>query len=556
LTTLNINHALQLKYIAHAYELERLQRYDLALQEVQRALDLDPHSAEAHSCGAWVLRQSGRLDDAEEAARSALSFDPRLAAAYNVLACTLWSKGKLLEAEQAFEDSIALHDPETPLYTTNYARMMLAWQRPRDALVLANRALMLAPSRSIAHEVRGDTLRVLGEYDEAIEALHTALRLDPRNARAHNSLGMAQLAQGNVAEAQDSFREALRLQPGERKVQDNLISSLQAQYPLYARLLFFTMRANTTRGRAYLLWSGIIVLIPVLLLTIAFGLVYGVDTPLPHDANNLSNLLILSVFTIWLVAITARLIVQPFFNLLLRLDPRNRAVVQSEPADVVGVGLLLVAVLTLLTFGVLLIASPTNASPLLALYLCVASLIAVLLSGGVRGLDRTTTLRRWISWGSYGTLVGSMYVLAVASALLNNVPSVGWIFLLFILSLGVYLRVWVMRELQARQAPARLGRTLWQSLLSIAGYASIGLITGLGLGLELLPALVVAASASLAGLVAGTNRALSKTSLSIRWVKAYGEESAQNRMVLLIMSVGVLLGALTVAFRYIYIWVG
>src|SRR4051812_17885512 len=140
---------LHLEHVSRAYELERLQRYELALQEVERALELDPRSAEAHTCGAWILRQSGRLDNAEEAVGMALGFDPMLPAAHNVQACILWSQGRLLEAEQAFESAIALQGPDTPLYLTNYARMELARQHPQDALKLADRALALAPSRSI-----------------------------------------------------------------------------------------------------------------------------------------------------------------------------------------------------------------------------------------------------------------------------------------------------------------------------------------------------------------------------------------------------------------------
>jgi Flp pilus assembly protein TadD len=554
LSVINNNYALHLKHIAHAYELARLQRYDLALQEVQRALDLDPHSAEAHSCGAWVLRQSGRLDDAEEAARRALSFGPRLAAAYNVLACTLWSKGKLPEAEQSFETAIALQSPDTALYVTNYARMMLARLRPQDALVLANRALVLAPSRSIAHEVRGEALRELGENGEATEALQTALRLDPRNERAHNSLGQAQLAHGDAGKAQDSFREALRLQPGERKVQANLVSALRAQYPLYGRLLAFTMRVNTTKGRVRFLWVSVIGLALMLILPIAGELVYGLNSRIDHDIKNLWMLLMGSVFAMWLLALVGLLIAPTCFDLLLRLDPRNRAVVQFGPADVARVGLRLAAVFSLLAFGVLLVtAGPFDANTHLALYLCMASLSAVFLSGGTRRLDQTIAIYRGVSWGCYVVLVGCLYVIAVGSAL-YALPRMVWVGVvwLFITSLGVYGTLWVSRELDARQVPLSARRPLIRWLLGIAGFALIGLVTALGLGLDLYFAGLIALGATSVGCVAAaaTRRTVRNVRLYRQWVMANGEVDAQSRIVLVVMSACACLAAIALAFHY------
>src|SRR5262245_45789 len=60
-------------HLARAEELRRLQRYDLALQEVQRALALDPHASAPHVCAAWILRDQKRLPEAEQAARAALA---------------------------------------------------------------------------------------------------------------------------------------------------------------------------------------------------------------------------------------------------------------------------------------------------------------------------------------------------------------------------------------------------------------------------------------------------------------------------------------------------
>jgi tetratricopeptide (TPR) repeat protein len=566
LATVN-NHALGLEHVARAYELERLERHELALQEVQRALVLVPGSAEAHTCGAWILRQSGRLEDAEEAIHRALRFDPTLPAARNVQACILWSQGRVLEAEQAFQSAIALQGSsglDTTLYIANYARMQLARQRAEEALKLTDRALALSPSHSSVHEVRGEVLRVLGMADEALAALHAALRIDPRNARAHNSLGQVQLSRGQVREAQDSFREALRLQPGETKVQANLVSALRAQYPLYGRLLAFAMRTNTVRGRVYFLWVSVIAFGLVLFLPIVLSLVYGFQSSMTEDAWNLWMLVAFSVFAVWLLAIAASPILRPLFNLLLSLDARNRTVVELDPADVVGVGLLVASVLSLLTFGILLATNgPFEQGTLLALYLGVAGLSALLLSAGLRrggrgghgGLDEITRSQWWMTlarWVSYGVLTFCLYALAAASAFdISSSMSINWLMPVLVISFCAYGALWVTRALDARRVPASARRALMQWLLGVAGIAAVGFLGATSFGLDTYGAVLVATLVTCVSVLATTHRSVRNTRLYTRWVRAHGEVSARNRATLYFMCACACLAAIALVLRFL-----
>ncbi len=135
-------------HLARADELRQLQRYDLALQEVQRALALDPHASAPHVCAAWILRDQQRLPEAEQAARSALAAEPSDADGQHILAVSLWEQGRREDAQQAFEDALALVGGRSALYLANYARMMTTYQRygeARIALNLADQALALAP---------------------------------------------------------------------------------------------------------------------------------------------------------------------------------------------------------------------------------------------------------------------------------------------------------------------------------------------------------------------------------------------------------------------------
>ncbi len=552
MTSINSNHVLQHNHIARAYELDCLQRYDLALQAVQRALDLSPNSAEAHACGAWVLKQSGRLDDAEEAVQHALSFDPLYAPAHNVKACILWRQGRMLEAEHSFDSAIALQTSDTPLFIANYASMQLTRRRPQDALELVNRALALAPTSVRAYVIRGEALRQLGEHKAATEAFRTALRFDPRNASAYNNLGLVQLAQGQVHDAQDSFREALRLQPGEAQAQANLVLALRAQYPLYGRLLAFMMRAKTARGRRYFVWASVIALTLLALLPVILGLAYGVQTgSMPPDEQNLILLLAFSVFAVWLLAVAGSLILRPVFNLLLRLDARNRAVVRFEPADVLGAGLLFMALFSLLVYGVLLVTSgPFVTASLAALQAGVAGLLSILLSNGVRRLDQDTAFRRWVSWASYAVLTGSLYAIAVGLAL-NIISNMSWVLWLFSGSLFVYGVLWILRGMDVLKVPAGARRSLMQWLLGIAGIAAITAITAMGLGMELSWAVLTGAFMASVGSVVTTHRTVRDARLYRQWVTRYGEVSAQNRTVLLFMSACVLLAAIFLVLRYL-----
>src|SRR5579859_8166101 len=204
-------------YVARPDQLLRLGRYDLALQEVQRALEQDPNSADAHVSGAWILRGQGKFAEAETAARAALALNPHLADGHDALACVLWSRNRLAEAEAAFRTTLACaDDPNRAMHLCNYTRLLSAMGRYGDALATADQALTLTPSSSIAHEVRGTALHGLGRSLDAATAYRTALRINPRNFNALNKLGRLELRDGQIAAALECFRDALRLRPATR----------------------------------------------------------------------------------------------------------------------------------------------------------------------------------------------------------------------------------------------------------------------------------------------------------------------------------------------------
>jgi tetratricopeptide (TPR) repeat protein len=388
--------------IARAYELLRLERYDLALAEAGQALAADPQSAEAHICAAWALRDLGRLAEATDAARAALAAGPQLAAAHNVLACVQWRAGRRSAAEDAFKSMMACPTPPPPEFVTNYARFLVASNRPAIALAIVGQALAVAPTLASGHEVRGHALADLGLRGDAAAAYRATLGLDPRNFSAHNRLGQIQLAEGQPLAALESFREALRLRPGEPSARANLVSALKARHPFYGRVLRVVLRLRSRRLTSALLGLAVIVFfVPAILAALA-----GEGSALDTAMFNLWTWGIYGIVGAVLANLAWHGIIDPIFNSLLLFDPLGRQAIDYKPADVVRAGtlaLLLVSVIGLLS-SVLLLGGDHPVADVFA-GLLVACLLALILP-----LDFPDAARPWrqLIWGGYGgTVVGT-----------------------------------------------------------------------------------------------------------------------------------------------------
>lgn len=88
----------------------RLDKLELALNQFQKMVDLQPDSSKARLMVAATLLKQQRTDDAVMEAKRTLQLDPENAAAYSLLGNALMSQGKLDEAMTAFDRATEL-DP-------------------------------------------------------------------------------------------------------------------------------------------------------------------------------------------------------------------------------------------------------------------------------------------------------------------------------------------------------------------------------------------------------------------------------------------------------------
>jgi tetratricopeptide (TPR) repeat protein len=96
------------------------------------------------------------------------------------------------------------------------SRVMLALERPGDALEAATRAIALAPEDARPLGLASRALTVLGRADEAIAMGYRAVIAEPRNPLWHDRIAWALLAADRqVADAEQAARTAVGLDPNE-----------------------------------------------------------------------------------------------------------------------------------------------------------------------------------------------------------------------------------------------------------------------------------------------------------------------------------------------------
>lgn len=145
--------------------------YDAAIASAQRAIDLAPDLAEAHSTLGFTLFQ-GRLD-----ARA---------------------------AREPFERSRELGAGEATVMA-RYAQFSARTGRERAASEAMQRALQLDPLNPLIHRAAGSVEYAARNYAASMPPLRKALEMNPRMSRAHAAIGDALLMLGRLEEARSAY---------------------------------------------------------------------------------------------------------------------------------------------------------------------------------------------------------------------------------------------------------------------------------------------------------------------------------------------------------------
>lgn len=132
-------------------------------------------------------RHGGAFERAESAARQVLALEPAHALARQLLGDVLASQHRYADSVQVLAglEADGLLEPGAMV---RQASMLIALQRPAEALELLFRALAREPALVQAHAVMAEACRDLGMKREAAECMKTVLALDPRQLEGMSHL--------------------------------------------------------------------------------------------------------------------------------------------------------------------------------------------------------------------------------------------------------------------------------------------------------------------------------------------------------------------------------
>jgi TolB-like protein/Flp pilus assembly protein TadD len=155
-----------------------------------------------------IIAPNEALPKAKAAVEKALALDPNSAEAHASLAyLKLIYDWDWAGAEKAFRRSIQLN-PNYPTAHQWYALLLSILGRTGDALAELDRAELLDPLSPTVKTARAECLYFARRYDEAIVAARAALELDPAFMLAHVNLGRALAMKGDAAGAAGIFAKA------------------------------------------------------------------------------------------------------------------------------------------------------------------------------------------------------------------------------------------------------------------------------------------------------------------------------------------------------------
>jgi protein O-mannosyl-transferase len=177
-----------------------------------------------NNLGFW-LTEAGRTEEAIPLLNRAIAINPRSADGYNCLGHALTSLGQSAEAIAMFQRAITLNPKHADAYN-NLGHLLTQVGRPEEAVPLLEKAMALREGFADACNNLGVALYALGDESRSMAMFQRVIAHNPGYADAHNNLGVIYIRRGRIKEAIGEFQAAVAAKPGYAAARRNLEMAL------------------------------------------------------------------------------------------------------------------------------------------------------------------------------------------------------------------------------------------------------------------------------------------------------------------------------------------
>lgn len=182
-----------------------------AMEEVELAVKINPNSALVHAYYAEILIDNNITDygQALEEAQRALELDPNLLEAYRALGYVWELTGNRQQALEAYQAAMLINPnlPRLHIDIGNMQRVLGDTEGARDSYL---NAVALAPTSTEPLSLLVQLYAGIGEFGRASQYAKNAVDLDPTNARLHGNLGRMYYHNNSLEEAIVQLELAIR----------------------------------------------------------------------------------------------------------------------------------------------------------------------------------------------------------------------------------------------------------------------------------------------------------------------------------------------------------
>jgi serine/threonine protein kinase/tetratricopeptide (TPR) repeat protein len=184
-----------------------------AATQCDRALAITPQLAEGHTCLGNVFFSKGRYEDAVQQFQRSLDLDHNNDEALRSLAAAYQKLGNAPAAEEAYRKAISLRPNYWGVYSA-FGTFYYNQARYSDAVGMFNKTIELAPLYYNGYSNLGAMYLLLGKYPEAVKALTRSIALRP-TADSYGNLGTVYFYMRRYADSADSLQQALKIDPND-----------------------------------------------------------------------------------------------------------------------------------------------------------------------------------------------------------------------------------------------------------------------------------------------------------------------------------------------------